>query len=90
MIAAGDIDKLDLEGLSDERRPVFAGGVAILLAIFHTLGIEHMRVSSQALREGLLYDLLGRIQDEDVRPADGRRFCSTAMRSIARRPTAFT
>lgn len=67
MIAAGHIEKLNLEGLSDERRPVFAGGVAILLAIFHTLGIEHMRVSSQALREGLLYDLLGRIQDEDVR-----------------------
>ena len=67
MIAAGHIDNLELEGLSDERRPVFAGGVAILLAIFHTLGIEHMRVSSQALREGLLYDLLGRIQDEDVR-----------------------
>jgi len=67
MIGAGHIDKLTLEGLSDERRPVFAGGVAILLAIFHTLGIEHMRVSSRALREGLLYDLLGRIQDEDVR-----------------------
>lgn len=67
MIAAGHVDKLELDGLSEERRPVFAGGVAILLAIFHTLRIEHMRVSSQALREGLLYDLLGRFQDADVR-----------------------
>ncbi len=67
MITAGHIDKLDLPGLSDERRPVFPGGVAILLAIFHLLDIEHMRVSSSALREGLLYDLLGRIQHEDVR-----------------------
>ncbi len=67
MIAAGHIDKLSLPGLSDERRPVFPGGVAILLGIFHVLGIEHMRVSPSALREGLLYDLLGRIQHEDVR-----------------------
>jgi len=67
MIDARHIDKLDLPGLSDERRPVFPGGVAILLGIFHTLDIDHLRVSSSALREGLLYDLLGRIQHEDVR-----------------------
>jgi exopolyphosphatase/guanosine-5'-triphosphate,3'-diphosphate pyrophosphatase len=67
LVDAGHIDKLQLAGLSDERRPVFPGGVAILLAIFHTLGIDHMRVSSQALREGLLYDLLGRFKDADVR-----------------------
>lgn len=67
LIAAKHIDKVNLSGLSDERRPVFPGGVAILLGVFHTFGIEHMRVSSSALREGLLYDLLGRIQHEDVR-----------------------
>ena len=67
LIDAGHVDKVDLPGLSAERRPVFPGGVAILLGIFHTFGIEHMRVSSSALREGLLYDLLGRIQHEDVR-----------------------
>ncbi len=67
LIDAGHIDKVDLSGLSDERRPVFPGGVAILLGIFHTFGIDHMRVSASALREGLLYDLLGRIQHEDVR-----------------------
>ena len=65
--SAGHIEKLDLPGLSDERRAVFPGGVAILSAIFDTFDIEHMRVSSSALREGLLYDLLGRIHDEDVR-----------------------
>jgi exopolyphosphatase/guanosine-5'-triphosphate,3'-diphosphate pyrophosphatase len=67
LIEAKHIDKAVLPGLSDERRPVFPGGVAILLGIFHTFGIDHMRVSSSALREGLLYDLLGRIQHEDVR-----------------------
>jgi exopolyphosphatase/guanosine-5'-triphosphate,3'-diphosphate pyrophosphatase len=67
MIEAGHVDELTLEGLSDERRPVFPGGVAILCAAFEALGIERMRVSDSALREGLLYDLLGRIHQEDVR-----------------------
>jgi len=67
LIEAKHIDKIELSGLSEERRPVFPGGVAILLGIFHMFGIDHMRVSSSALREGLLYDLLGRIQHEDVR-----------------------
>lgn len=61
------IDNLQLEGLKEERKPVFAGGVAILLSVFKTLGIECMQISDEAMREGLLYDLLGRIQQEDVR-----------------------
>jgi len=67
MIDAGHVDKLALRGLSDERRPVFPGGVAILCATFEALGIDHLRGSESALREGLLYDLLGRIHQEDVR-----------------------
>ena len=43
------------------------GGVAILKAVFEALGIEHMRASDGALREGLLFDLVGRIQHHDVR-----------------------
>jgi exopolyphosphatase/guanosine-5'-triphosphate,3'-diphosphate pyrophosphatase len=67
VLAAGHIDKLNLPGLPEERRAVFAGGVAILCAIFDALGISRMRVSDSAIREGLLYDLLGRIHQEDVR-----------------------
>lgn len=67
LVAAGHNDKLDLMGLAPERRPVFAGGVAILAATFEALGISRMRVSDSAIREGLLYDLLGRIHREDVR-----------------------
>ena len=67
LIKAGDVDKLKLAELSAERAPVFAGGVAVLLATFEALGIDQMRVSDGALREGLLYDLLGRIRHEDVR-----------------------
>jgi len=67
LIAAGHIDDITLEGLSDERRPVFAGGVAVLSALFDNLGIERLQVSDLALREGLLYELVGYIQHQDVR-----------------------
>ena len=39
----------------------------MLLATFKALGIERLLCSDGALREGLLYDLLGRIREEDVR-----------------------
>ena len=46
---------------------VLPGGLAILLEVFDRLGIESMRMAEGALREGLLYDLLGRLTDEDAR-----------------------
>ena len=67
LIEAGDVASLDLPGLDRERAPVFPGGVAILLAVFKALDIEHMQVSQGALREGLLHDLLGRVRKRDVR-----------------------
>lgn len=66
-LACGHVERLKLPGLNPERAPVFPGGLAILLATFQALGIERMTVSDGALREGLLYDLLGRIRHEDVR-----------------------
>ena len=41
--------------------------MAILAEVFEQLGIESMRVADGAMREGLLYDLLGRYTDEDAR-----------------------
>lgn len=67
ILKAGDAGKLVLDGLSSRRRPVFAGGVAILLGVFKALGVRKMQQAEGALREGLLYDLLGRIREEDVR-----------------------
>ncbi|MBU0500057.1 MAG: Ppx/GppA family phosphatase [Gammaproteobacteria bacterium] len=67
LIEAGSLDRLGFASLSPERRPVFPGGVAVLLAVFKALNIEQMMVSDQALREGLLYDMIGRIRHEDVR-----------------------
>lgn len=67
MIEQGRIDRLVIPELSEERATVMPGGLSILLAAFKSLRIDRMTAASGALREGLLYDTLGRIRHEDVR-----------------------
>lgn len=67
LVACGKASALGLRGLTEDRKPVFAGGVAVLLAIFETLGITQMRASDYALREGLVYQMMGRSRHSDVR-----------------------
>ena len=67
LIKIKSTDKINLEGLTPERTAIFPGGVAILLASFKALKIDRMSISDGALREGAIYDLLGRIRKEDVR-----------------------
>lgn len=67
LVAAGDIQGLELRGLQAERKAVLPGGLAILISFFTALEIDVMKTSTSALRDGLLYDLLGRIRHEDVR-----------------------
>lgn len=66
VINAGNVTQLKLKGLSAERAPVFPGGLAVLIGAFEELGIERMEVSDGALREGLIYDLLGRFEHKDI------------------------
>jgi len=74
MIRAGDIGSFKLKGLRPDRARVFPGGVAILQALFDRLGLDTLTATSGALREGVLYDLLGRIRHEDVRERTIRGF----------------
>ena len=67
LIEAKDIRNIRFEGLKEDRREVIAGGLAVLLAVYRTLGVSTMRHASGALRGGLLYDLLGRVSDRDTR-----------------------
>lgn len=60
IIAAEQLSQVKLEGLSESRREVITGGLAILMAAFELLGIERMQASPGALREGLVLDMLGR------------------------------
>jgi len=67
LLTAGHSNKLKLKGLSDKRRPVLAGGFTVLYALFKALHLLQIDVSSGALREGVLYELIGRSHHEDVR-----------------------
>jgi exopolyphosphatase/guanosine-5'-triphosphate,3'-diphosphate pyrophosphatase len=64
---ASHLRELRLDAVTDERRPVFPGAVAILVEIIDALGIAQMRQAEGALRDGLLYDMVGRLTDEDAR-----------------------
>ena len=57
LLKAGHVDRLDVPGLRAERRPVLAGGFAILSGLFAELGIRQMNPATGALREDL-YHLL--------------------------------
>jgi len=67
IVKAGKVKKLKISGLSEERRPVFAGGVAVMTAIFNALDLDFMRISEGSLREGVLQDLVGRESSSDRR-----------------------
>ncbi|MET0289756.1 MAG: exopolyphosphatase [Pseudoxanthomonas sp.] len=67
LLQAERIDEIDLPGLSSDRRPIIAGGVLILEAAFQALGIERLMVSKAAMREGILYDMVGRGGQNDAR-----------------------
>jgi exopolyphosphatase/guanosine-5'-triphosphate,3'-diphosphate pyrophosphatase len=77
VIEAGDLQRARLPGLNEERRPVFLGGLATLWACFEALDLSTLRVSEYAMREGLLYDTLGRLSHQDPR--------ERSMRTLAKR-----
>ncbi len=58
LLRAKHTDKLRLLGLKEERKPVIAGGLSIMLGVFDFLNIATMNVAKGALRHGLLYDML--------------------------------
>jgi exopolyphosphatase/guanosine-5'-triphosphate,3'-diphosphate pyrophosphatase len=55
-----NMEEIEIQGLAESRRNVIVAGTAITRALFDAFGIEHMRTSKGALREGVIYDLLGR------------------------------
>ncbi|MDF3030569.1 MAG: exopolyphosphatase [Moraxellaceae bacterium] len=59
--------EIDFPGLKDDRKAILPAGLAILLGVFEELGLKSMEYSDGALREGVLFDMLGRFRHEDVR-----------------------
>lgn len=74
LLEAKDSKKLELPGLSADRATVLPGGLTIMLAAFESLGIERMTTATSALREGVLYELLGRMHHQDTRETTVRNF----------------
>jgi exopolyphosphatase/guanosine-5'-triphosphate,3'-diphosphate pyrophosphatase len=73
-IKAGHVARLALPGLRADRAAILPGGLAILIAVFERLGLEEMEVAEGALRQGVLYDLLGRVQHHDMRELTVKQF----------------
>lgn len=74
LLKVGDIKKLEVTGLRADRAPVIPGGFAIMSAAFSELGIRRMSQAMGALRQGVLYDLLGRFHNQDMREVTVRQF----------------
>jgi len=72
VVQAGNVRNAAFGSISPDRALVFAGGMAILKQVFDSLGLVEMRVAEGALREGLLYDMLGRFDGGDVRSRTAR------------------
>ncbi|EWH09548.1 exopolyphosphatase [Catenovulum agarivorans DS-2] len=67
LITFENINNINIPGVSEHRRPVLAGGLAVLIAAFDSLNIRSMRYEDAALREGVLYEMEDRFQHEDIR-----------------------
>ncbi|MBL8288923.1 MAG: exopolyphosphatase [Rubrivivax sp.] len=68
LLRAGHVDRLEIEGLKEDRRAVIGGGVATLRAVFALVGLETMHSARGALRHGVLYEMLDRrVATLDVR-----------------------
>lgn len=63
-IDQGHIDASNIQKL---RRDVLPAGLAILQAIFDQLQLDTIQIADATLKEGLIYDTLGRFCDRDVR-----------------------
>jgi exopolyphosphatase/guanosine-5'-triphosphate,3'-diphosphate pyrophosphatase len=74
MIKAGGVERLDLIGLKSDRLPVLPGGLAIMSAVLSELGIASVVVADGSMRQGILYDLLGRVQHHDMRDVTVSQF----------------
>lgn len=62
----GNIQALEFESISQDRTQVIVGGIAVLSAVIRSLKIDCMDVSQVALREGLIFDMIGKREHTDI------------------------
>jgi exopolyphosphatase/guanosine-5'-triphosphate,3'-diphosphate pyrophosphatase len=77
LLASRNAEKVRLDGLKDDRRPLIGGGVSVLRAVFDLLEIDEMQPAWGALRHGALFDLLDREHGEtDTRSSTVQRLAA--------------
>jgi exopolyphosphatase/guanosine-5'-triphosphate,3'-diphosphate pyrophosphatase len=74
LLRVGEVDRVASLGLKADRATVLPGGFAIMAGIFAELGVERMSLANGAMRQGILYDMLGRFHHRDMRDATVRQF----------------
>ena len=74
LVRAGHVNKVQLEGLREDRRAVIGGGVSILRALMKLLKINTLHVAQGALRHGVLFEMVKREDDQpDMRDLSVQR-----------------
>jgi exopolyphosphatase/guanosine-5'-triphosphate,3'-diphosphate pyrophosphatase len=74
LLKIGDMARVELDGLRPDRAPVLPGGLAIMSAVLSELGIDSMVAAAGAMRQGILYDMLGRFHHKDMRDVTVAQF----------------
>ncbi len=74
LLKAGEVERIVLPGLKPDRAQVLPGGFAIMSAIFGELGVDRMILATGAMRQGILYDMVGRFHHHDMREVTVRQF----------------
>lgn len=77
LLRAQSVDRIRLDGLKEDRRPVLAGGISIMRAAFDLLGLERMQIAMGALRQGALHGLI----DQELPTGDARHASVRALMS---------
>jgi len=67
IIAAGNVDNLELPHVNEDRKQVFPAGLAILIAIFRSLKINTLQYAQAALREGVINEMESSLTHADIK-----------------------
>jgi len=73
-IRNGGFDPRDYPQVRPDRVQVLAAGLAIMCSVFEAFGIDRMVPAEGAMRQGILYDMLGRLGEKDLRGATVTQF----------------
>lgn len=81
-VQAGHIDRLTLPGLREDRRPVVAGGMALLYTLCMQFGIRALEPSKGALRQGVIIEMHQRLFGDATRGSTARATSASATEDM--------